>query len=190
MKAGLNQSTQLKQELKINPRLYQAMDLLYMPLLDLQQHLKQELLNNPFLDLVEEEEEEEEQTETEVVDQTEEEKRGEEIDWEEILLDGFDTAGGRREEHEEREYYEPVTVATRDLSDHLRDQVNLLELSPREALLADEFIGNINDDGYLACGVEDIVRTLNDVVQQAAESQDRELEDLPLYTVAEGEKML
>ena len=53
MKAGLNQSTQLKQELKVNPRLYQAMDLLYMPLLDLQQHLKQELLNNPFLDMQE-----------------------------------------------------------------------------------------------------------------------------------------
>ena len=43
MKAGLSQHTQLKQELKINPRLYQAMDLLYMPLLDLQQHLKQDL---------------------------------------------------------------------------------------------------------------------------------------------------
>ena len=57
MKPGMSQSTQLRQELKINPRLYQAMDLLYMPLLDLQQHLKQELLNNPFLDLVEAEEE-------------------------------------------------------------------------------------------------------------------------------------
>src|ERR671936_876764 len=67
MKAGLQQSTQLKQELKINPRLYQAMDLLYMPLLDLQQHLKQELLNNPFLDMVEPEEEEDE-TEEEAAD--------------------------------------------------------------------------------------------------------------------------
>jgi len=57
MKPGLNQSTQLRQELKINPRLYQAMDLLYMPLLDLQQHLKQELLNNPFLEMVEPEDE-------------------------------------------------------------------------------------------------------------------------------------
>jgi RNA polymerase sigma-54 factor len=43
VKTGLSQSTSLRQELKINPRLYQAMDLLYMPLLDLQQHLKQEL---------------------------------------------------------------------------------------------------------------------------------------------------
>ena len=65
MKPGLNQSTQLRQELKINPRLYQAMDLLYMPLLDLQQHLKQELLNNPFLDLVDTEDDEEEEQEGE-----------------------------------------------------------------------------------------------------------------------------
>jgi RNA polymerase sigma-54 factor len=188
----MSQSTQLRQELKINPRLYQAMDLLYMPLLDLQQHLKQELLNNPFLDLVEaEEEDEEEQTEAEASPETPEEKeRGEEIDWEEILLDGFDTAGGRREEHEEREYYEPVTVATRDLSDHLRDQVNLLELSPREALLADEFLGNINDDGYLATPVPEIVESVNELITQAAESEDRDFADLPLYTIEEGEAML
>ena len=38
MKVGLQQSVRLGQELRINPRLYQAMDLLYMPLLDLQQH--------------------------------------------------------------------------------------------------------------------------------------------------------
>ena len=57
MKTGLSQHTGLRQELRINPRLYQAMDLLYMPLLDLQQHLKQELLCNPFLELVEPEEE-------------------------------------------------------------------------------------------------------------------------------------
>ncbi|MEO7368852.1 MAG: RNA polymerase factor sigma-54 [Gemmatimonadaceae bacterium] len=190
----MSQSTQLRQELKINPRLYQAMDLLYMPLLDLQQHLKQELLNNPFLDLVEaEEEDEEEQTESEpdaVAESPEEKERGEEIDWEEILLDGFDTAGGRREEHEEREYYEPVTVASRDLSDHLRDQVSLLELDPRQMLLADEFLGNINDDGYLASPIEEIIASVNDMISQAAELEDRDFSELPIYTVSEGEEML
>src|SRR5258706_13995112 len=97
MRPGLNHSTKPRQNQKTNQRLYQAMDLLYMPLLDLQQHLKQELLNNPFLDLVEEEDEEEETeaTETEANASTEEEKRGDEIDWEEILLDEFDTAGER-----------------------------------------------------------------------------------------------
>jgi len=90
MKAGLSQTTQLKQELKINPRLYQAMDLLYMPLLDLQQHLKQELLNNPFLEMVEpEEEEEESEAEAEVEGSAAETEKqhSDEIDWEGILLD-------------------------------------------------------------------------------------------------------
>jgi RNA polymerase sigma-54 factor len=192
MKTGLNQSTQLKQELKINPRLYQAMDLLYMPLLDLQQHLKQELLNNPFLDLVEmEEEDEEEEVVEEQQPAQEEAKQNDEIDWEEILLDGFD-AGGHREEHEEREYYEPVTVDRRDLGDHLRDQIRLLDLSPRDELLADEFIGNINEDGYLTCALDEIRESINDVVRKAAEEAGAELdeEDLPLYTAAEAERML
>ena len=189
MRSSLSQSTQLRQDLKINPRLYQAMDLLYMPLLDLQQHLKQELLNNPFLDLVEDDDEEE--GEEEVVEEaTPEEQKSDndEIDWEEILLDGFDT-GGHREEREEREHFEPVTVDTRDLGDHLRDQVSLLDLTPRQRFLADEFIGNVNDDGYLATSVSDVVLSLNDVVRSAAESTGRDVEE-QLYTDEEGEEML
>jgi RNA polymerase sigma-54 factor len=193
MKAGLSQSTQLKQELKINPRLYQAMDLLYMPLLDLQQHLKQELLNNPFLDMVEPEEEEteEEAEETNTENETPEEEKtpNDEIDWEEILLDGFD-AGGRREEHEEREYYEPVTVDTRNLSDHLVDQITLLDLSPRQQFLADEFVGNINEDGYLAAPLAQIQTSINEEVVRAAEAVGRDEDDLPLYTPVEIEEML
>jgi RNA polymerase sigma-54 factor len=193
MRQGLSQHTQLKQELKINPRLYQAMDLLYMPLLDLQAHLKQELLNNPFLDMVEPEEDEEDEGEVQEEAQNpetepEKDEKGE-IDWEEILLDGFD-AGGRREEHEEREYYEPVTVDSRDLSDHLRDQVSLLDLDPRQMYLADEFIGNINEDGYLACGLDKILEGVNESVQKAAEEAERDLTDVPLYTMAETEDML
>ncbi len=186
MRSSLSQSTQLRQDLKINPRLYQAMDLLYMPLLDLQQHLKQELLNNPFLDLVEDEEEDDD---TEPETPAEEQKQdSDEIDWEEILLDGFD-AGGHREEREEREHFEPVTVDTRDLGDHLRDQVALLDLTPRQRLIADEFIGNVNDDGYLATSVADVVRVLNDVIGAAAEATGRDASDA-LYTDDEGEQML
>ena len=188
MKAGMSQSTQLKQEIKINPRLYQAMDLLYMPLLDLQQHLKQELMNNPFLEMVEpEEEDEEEEGQTE--ENTQAEKANDEIDWEEILLNGFD-AGGRHEEHEEKEYYEPVTVETRDLADHLRDQIQLLELSPRQRLLADEFVGNIDEDGYLACPVEEIFQSINDLVRSTAEEMDQDPLDAPVYSREELEEML
>ena len=192
MRSSLSQSTQMRQDLKINPRLYQAMDLLYMPLLDLQQHLKQELLNNPFLDLVEDDEEEEETDTEDAVEAVAEEpqvQEKDEIDWEEILLDGFDT-GGHREEREEREHFEPITVGTRDLGDHLRDQVALLELTPRQALIADEFIGNVNDDGYLAASVSEIVLALNDMARNAAEAAGRDISEDMLYTEAEGEEML
>jgi RNA polymerase sigma-54 factor len=194
MRSSLSQSTQMRQDLKINPRLYQAMDLLYMPLLDLQQHLKQELLNNPFLDLVEEGEEEEGEEgegeeELEVVSEEPQKQEKDEIDWEEILLDGFDT-GGHREEREEREHFEPVTVETRDLGDHLRDQLALLELTPRQSLIGDEFIGNVNDDGYLAASVHEIVVGLNDMAREAAEHAARDITEAMMYTEAEGEEML
>jgi RNA polymerase sigma-54 factor len=199
MKAGLQQSVRMGQELKINPRLYQAMDMLYMPLLDLQQHLKQELLVNPFLDLVEDEEDEAEAGEETAAeaDATNDAEIGEtpapadsddESQWEEILLNGFDV-GGVREERDDREHFEPTTVATRGLDDHLRDQVRLLDLSERDELLAEEFIGNINEEGYLAASLEEIVSGVNEMVRQAAEELEDERE-MPLYTLAEAEAML
>jgi RNA polymerase sigma-54 factor len=156
MKVGLQQSVRLGQELRINPRLYQAMDLLYMPLLDLQQHLKQELVINPFLELVETGEDP-----AEAATDTQESKEDEnEIDWEDILLDGFDV-GGRREEYEEREYFEPTAVATRDLYDHLRDQISLLRLEPRQIIVAEEIIGSIDEGGFLTCTLEEVADSLN-----------------------------
>jgi RNA polymerase sigma-54 factor len=155
MKASLHQSPLLKQELRMNPRLYQAMDLLYMPLLDLQQHLKLEFESNPFLELAESEE-------PDVPEEQEQEPNEEEqeVDWEDILLDGF-SVGGRRQEYEDREFYQPVAVDITELSDHLRDQLQLLELTERQRFLSEEFIGNIGDDGYLRTTLEELAAGAN-----------------------------
>jgi RNA polymerase sigma-54 factor len=152
----------MRQEMRVNPRLYQAMDMLYMPMMDLQQHLKQELLSNPFLELLEPEEEERTQEPT-AEQQKEQKDKEDEVDWEEILLNGFEV-GGQREQYEQLEYTEPVTVETADLSDHLRDQLQMLDLSPRQQLLAEEFIGNINDDGYLSASLDEILDSINMLV--------------------------
>jgi RNA polymerase sigma-54 factor len=190
MKTGLYQGTQLKQEMKINPRLYQAMDLLYMPLLDLQQHIKQEMLNNPFLDLEEPQVSEEEIAPAEKEKEKEEKEKAEEIDWEEILLDGFE-AGGRRQEYEEKEYYEPVSVEARDLYDHLRDQLVLLRLSARQVLLGEEIIGNIDENGYLTCSLEEVVRGLNLWLEDNGRDWSAEEGEEPApFTLEDGEDML
>jgi len=158
MKTGLHQQTGMRQELRINPRLYQAMDMLYMPMLDLQQHLQQELLNNPFLELEEPEDEAVPEKTTE--QEQEEAKKDDEVDWEEILINGFDV-GGQREQFESLQYVEPVSVETRDLADHLRDQLQMLELDPRRRLLCEEIIGNISEDGYLGATADQILESAN-----------------------------
>ncbi len=191
IKTGLYQGTQLRQELKINPRLYQAMDLLYMPLLDLQQHIKQEMLNNPFLDLEDPVVSEETPT-TEAQKEQEKEEREKaegEIDWEEILLDGFET-GGRRAEYENREYYEPVTVDTRDLYDHLHDQLVLLRLSARQILVGEELIGNIDEGGYLTCELQDVVDSLNQWAMEEGGEWSTSEEEAEPFTLPEMGEML
>ena len=161
MRTGLSQHTSMRQELRVNPRLYQAMDMLYMPMMDLQQHLKQELLANPFLELLEPEDEAPEQKDAE--QEKEQKEKEEEMDWEEILLNGFEV-GGTREQYEQLEYTEPVTVETKDLIDYLREQLQMMTLSPRQLLLGEEFLGNINEEGYLAASLEEILGSVNQLV--------------------------
>jgi len=198
----LYQSAQLRQEMRINPRLYQAMELLYMPLLDLEQHMKQELAENPFLEMTEADV----QQEVELKEDTKDEPLGDDVDWEEIILDGFDV-GGRRQQYEHKEYIEPTPVESRDLHDHLHDQLRLLSISEREFRLGEEIIGDIDDSGMLACGLEEAVLGVNawlDEVRPTALAQVASIDDekeraqeladveeiFRPYAVVEAERML
>lgn len=174
----------------MNPRLYQAMDLLYMPLLDLQQHLKLELETNPFLELAEADEPDSpEQQEAEEKAEANENERTDEADWEQILLDGFDVGGARSGGFEEREFYQPVAVETRSLGDHLRDQLQMLDLDQRQLFLSEEFIGNIGDDGYLQTALEDIVTGAN-ASREAAVGKDGDPSLAEPFTLSDVEAML
>ena len=175
----LFQSAELRQEMKINPRLYQAMELLHMPLLDLQQHLKQEMAENPFLELDEADVEREISLEEAAEAEEKEKSESDEIDWEEILLDGFDV-GGHRTQREEREYREPTQVESADLRDYLLEQLHHLSISDREIRVGEEIIGNIDDLGLLTCTLEEVVEGVNDWlsdVRQVAEARAKTIED-------------
>ena len=152
----LFQSQQLRQEMKVNPRLYHAMELLYLPLLDLQQHLKTEMEENPFLEMSEADVEDD----VELGEDDKDDPPEDEIDWEGILLDGFEV-GGRREQYEAVEVYQRAPVETTDLRDHLQDQLRLLDLTEREVRLGEEIIGNVNDAGTLTCELTEVVIGVN-----------------------------
>jgi RNA polymerase sigma-54 factor len=186
----MGQHQVLRQDLRINPRLYQAMDLLYMPLLDLQQHLKQELLENPFLELVEPESEEAPESTLKEEKQAKDEESAE-TNWEEILLDGFSGGGGGgvREDADTSEFRERVTVQGQGLADYLRSQIQLLDLTERQKLLAETIIGDISDDGYMTVPPEEVAQNANDMLQEFAS----EHENLPApapFTAAEVEAAL
>ncbi len=175
MRQGLHQTAATRQEIRANPRLYQAMDMLYMPLQELQTRLEQEMSENPFLELSEPDDFEIAEEERE----DDEEGEEEEIDWEEVLRDGFD-AGGARERYEQREEFELPIVGVRHLHDHLADQAALLPLDERERWIATEIVGNIDDDGYLSCSPQVVADGLNasrEEVHGTAAARAREIED-------------
>ena len=170
LRQGLGQHAVMRQDLRINPRLYQAMDLLYMPLLDLQQHLKQELLENPFLEMLETDGDEVTQSELEQQREKTADNTEQETNWEDILLEGFGS-GGWKEDSEEKEYREPVTVQRQGLPEHLREQLQMLVLTDREMLLSETLVGNIGDDGYLSTGLDEVVSGANALLEEFAESR-------------------
>jgi RNA polymerase sigma-54 factor len=138
----------------MNPRLYQAMDLLHMPLLQLEQHLKQELTANPFLELEEPVEQEEA---PEPAAENEEAEAEEETDWEEILLNGFDSGYRAGSSYEEREFQERVPATRISLWDSLETQLRHSQaFAPDEIRIGEEIIGNIDEDGFLTCALDEI----------------------------------
>jgi RNA polymerase sigma-54 factor len=203
MRPGLHASTRLGQELRTNPRLYQAMDMLHMPLLELQQHLKQELTENPFLELIDEDEEPvaspDSETDASLTEATDGDEPLDPIDhaaaaedesrWEEFVLAGGEDSDREPMSPEEPSREVPIAALAQGLDEHLRAQVRLLDLSERDLLLADEFIGNMTDEGYLAASLEEILNGINDVVRRAAEAagDDR---DPPLFSHPEAARML
>ena len=199
----LYQSAQLRQEMRANPRLYQAMELVYMPVLDLQQHLKQEIEGNPFLELTEAEIDQEIELKEDDLD----EPLGDDTDWAEVLLNDDYKREGQREQFEKKEFFEPAPVDTRDLKDHLNDQLRFLSLPERNLRMGEEIIGNIDDDGMLACELSEVVIGVNGwldelrptaiaVAQQIEDAQQQEteteeiLEIFQAYNQAEAIEML
>jgi RNA polymerase sigma-54 factor len=167
--------------MRMNPRLYQAMDLLYLPLMELEQHLKQELTANPFLEMQEPEEEfeeelegEEDEEEPESEAEAEPEEVEEEVDWEEVLLDGFDSGYRSGSTREQQEMLEKVPETTIDLWDHLLQQLyqnNGYEDGDRR--VGEEIIGNINEDGFLSCPVEEIAESADVPVERVEKVLER-----------------
>lgn len=168
----------LSQKLIMTPQLQQAIKLLQLSRLELQQSLTQHLLENPLLDEVQMDVEEAEAAAAEgksedpsapAAQETAEEagtpeERGspEEFSasgWEEYF--GSDRRVGDSEypssSQDEFPSYEQTVAKATSLEEHLLWQLSLSGLSEREKAIGRLLIGNLDDDGYLRISLAEVV---------------------------------
>ncbi len=169
---------QLTQKLIMTPQLQQAIKLLQLSRLELQQSLTQHLLENPLLDELQSDVDEgesvvnEEKVETTPAPEghdrsdTTVETREEQGSPEEFSASGWEEYFGRDRRSGESEYssaqddfpsYEQTVAKATSLEEHLLWQLSLSGLGDREKELGRLIIGNLDDDGYLRIPLAEVV---------------------------------
>ena len=168
MKLEQRLEVKLLQKLILTPQLQQAIKLLQMPQLELQQTLNHELTQNPFLEEVGEESET--SAEDNVVSEDEPQEGGlddAETPFDSLMNTGvddyFDTRSydGRdlgyfSPDNNPAQSFEQYTSKEGGLHDHLEWQLRFMYVSPTVKEAAEAVIGNIDDNGYLKASAEEI----------------------------------
>lgn len=155
---------QQKQSLIMTPRLQQALKLLQVPTLELQQMLKQEILQNPLLeevDEVTEQEDIENENSADEKNNEESEEPGEEdaIDWSEYMQDGLDRTYVPQSETS-MEFLEKVPVTRVTLAESLLEQLHFLDLPGDQMSIAEFLIGSLDERGLLVTSIADVVEAI------------------------------
>jgi RNA polymerase sigma-54 factor len=148
-----------EQRLIITPRLQQALKILQMPTLELQQMLKSEILMNPLLEEVDEVLE---NTETEEIreeqltpDDTESKEDDKDPDWAEFYEDRADTPAVRRE-REDTEHYEKVQTTRVSFYEHMLSQLRLACEDAGDVKIGEFLVGSLDDRGFLSVPLEEL----------------------------------
>lgn len=170
------------QRLIMTPKLRQALALLQMPLLELEQLLRQELSTNPVLEELTEDEAESglqveslESPDAETPDRLKEE----EVDWAEYFREAFE-AGYNEPVARREEWIERVVATDATFESELLSQLRLLSLKDEASDIAEYLIGSLDDDGYLrSVTLEDVAKEFGvdaEKVQQVLTHLHAELE--------------
>ncbi|MBE0645135.1 MAG: RNA polymerase factor sigma-54 [Bacteroidetes bacterium] len=198
----LTQTQKLQQ--RLSPAQVQYLKILQLPVIQLEQKIKDELELNPLLEEGMEMEEEQDERldmlqDAKVEDATEvptdeevappervkessddtmdkeiREHSDEEYSWEEFFEnnEGSSSTTQYWDEDDGREAPTPATVTFRE---RISEQIQMLDLTETELLLADAILWNIDDDGYLHADFSELLHDFNleneiDLSMEAAES--------------------
>lgn len=169
MKLGLRMQPGLKQI--IAPQLIQSLKMLQMPLLQLEQTIRTELVANPLLEEVEEVgETPETQADLETPAEPDLKEEKEKVDWDEYLFQDDEGYKVRESREEDEERFEGGASQAESLFTHLLEQLNFLKLSEEDHLIGEYIIGNIGPDGYLTISVAEMASELSVAEEKLAET--------------------
>jgi RNA polymerase sigma-54 factor len=160
----------LRPALIMTPRLQQALKLLQVPTLELQQILKQEMVQNPLLEEVDELTESEDLAKEDSPDEAanaEAEDPAEEdpIDWAEYMQDGALDRVYVPPQETSVEFLEKVPITRTTLAESLIEQLHFLDLPPRELGLAEFLVGSLDDRGWLATPLEEVAQVTGEPLE-------------------------
>jgi RNA polymerase sigma-54 factor len=164
----LTQRPEVKQRVTLSPQVYQGLNILAMPLAELELLVETEMLENPVLELdepIDEPEAEEERSESQ-----EEEERA----WDEWLdyYDELDASESRgpRDPNAESANTEEFVGGVVSFAEYLNDQVGLLDIPEDLEHAARAVIGSLDSDGFFKGSTEEVARVADvsvDVAEHA-----------------------
>jgi len=168
MRMEINLSQRLELRMKLAPQILQSIEILQLPTLELLQRIKQELVENPVLEMEEPKEEASEEAEqpqaaaetAEREDALEEPpadaeqpsfERVEPIedDWREYGSQFTARRSSDGEKDRKLEAMQNTAARPMSLQDYLFNQFSLLDLTGRQQRIGENIIYNIDNDGYL-----------------------------------------
>lgn len=189
----LRQSAQQRLQQRLSPQQIQIMKLLQVPTVNLEERIKEEMEENPALEY----ENDSPQKEDDLYDfekSAQDDASGADDDLDEEVALSDDTAdkvdiddylrgedsGTYGSDYNADDYDNdrqpiPIRLET-SFHEHLLSQLGLLELDEREALIAEQIIGSIDDDGYLR-------RETHAIVDDLAFSRNIQTDDTEVSTI-------
>lgn len=179
MAFDLKQTLRLSQQLLMTPQLQQAIKLLQLSRVELEEFVTQQLAENPVLEEGTVETAEEKIQIERVRETTEAQAVQDHLQSAGNIVDGVDGERGdfdwesysrhqdsapplpssQVKRDEDFPNYENIVTKTGTLNDHLMAQVGELELDLQELKIASEIIGNIDEKGYLRVSVEELAQS-------------------------------
>jgi RNA polymerase sigma-54 factor len=169
---ALSQNLQQKLLQKLSPQQIQLMKLLQVPTASLEVRIKEEMEENPALELDEDKHEDADEMKDEFnednVEDTEDKDGSEEeyenLDVSEYISEGDDEPGDyklRDDNHAEEDEGRQLPFKTEtSFYELLLDQLGLLKLDEKEQAIAEQIVGSIDQDGYLRRETASIVDDL------------------------------